>query len=136
MNTATAVLILTTVGTVAFTCRSPEKPKSPQEQAANGSEQPADANGIRLTRQQVIETANAEIRRNGMNPADYDIIFDQGNVAWRAALRSVRFNLPELEGRDYQAVKYTPRGHKTQGADLFVFVDKNTGKALLWLQIG
>jgi hypothetical protein len=127
------LLAVVTLWMVTPSCRSPQTQKPQQNQA---SENPADANEVRLTRQQVIEIANAEIRRNGMNPADYDVIFDQGNLAWRSVLRSVQFSLPELEGRDYQVVKYTPRGHKTQGSDLFVFVDKNTGKALLFLQVG
>ncbi len=132
VKTVLALLILATVGTVTLSCRSSQK----QIQASASAETPTDANEVRLTRRLVIESANTELRRNGKNPDDYDVIYDQGNVAWRSVLRSVQFHLPELEGRDYQVVKYTPRGHKAQGADLFVFVDKNTGKALLFLQVG
>jgi hypothetical protein len=88
-----------------------------------------------LTRESVIEVANAEMRRLGMNISQYDVLFDQGNLAWNSAMRSIRIELPELAGHDFQAVKYTLRDRKTVGADVFIFIDKTTGKPLTFLQV-
>jgi hypothetical protein len=136
MKVAIASLGLAIVAVMIPSCQKPEPQGSTQAQTGGTAQKPADANAVQLTRDKVVEIANAELRRNGFKPEDYDVLFDQGNLAWRSAPISAQFDLPELKGHDYQSVKYTPRGHQKQGSDLFIFIDKNTGKPLLFFQVG
>jgi len=98
-----------------------------------------------LSREQIIEIANAAARDYGWDPGSCTVVFDEGNSAWKSKLSDIQSALasiplperetvglppmPWLEGHDYQVVQYVRRAFGT-GADLWVFVDRDTGEVL------
>ena len=100
-----------------------------------------------LSRERIIEIANAAARNYGWNPGSCTVVFDEGNAAWKADLSEIqrtlaaiplperkKFELPAgswFEGHDYQVVRYDPRGRGPgTAASLYVFVDRDTGEVL------
>jgi hypothetical protein len=102
----------------------------------NNMEGNADVAGKELTREQIIQNANAELRRRGLDPSRYDIRYQGANAAWVSVAKVAKVHLSELDGHNYQVVKYTLRDSNSLGADIYVFVDRNTGSVLALVPVG
>jgi hypothetical protein len=128
------LLLGAALGLATMSCGSPDAPTP----APNNPPAQVDANLTALSREQIIEAAWSEARRNGYNHDNADATYDSGNAAWRhmeARMADFARNVgetglpPMFEGHDYQVVYFHRRG-AVAGGLLYVFIDINTGKVL------
>ena len=138
-------------------CRPLGPDRAAKQPGSNAPKEQMRTSERSLSRERIIEIADAEARRRGCYPDEWVTIYDEGNAHWKStwaeiearrveteALR-VRFNLdikpqppvsmPEFDGRDYQVIIYRRRDIPPSG-DLLILVDRNTGEVLRVIQQG
>jgi len=103
-----------------------------EKSESNSSGKDADTGKCTLSKEQVIDAANAAVRLHGWNLEDFDVIYDEENTEWKRFLSDVGTLPPEYEGRDCHIVTYKPRVRPpvTFGGGLEVTVDRNSGAVL------
>ncbi len=134
--------LISTICAATVSCQPLVTGTPDEKQSSEGSRQ-AGVNERSLSKEQIIEIANAEARRHGWNPERWTTIYDEGNALWEPYL-SLLGDPPqplkpvpppsELQGRDYQVVVYR-RHDVTLSGDLFVMVDRHTGEVIYVLHL-
>ncbi len=148
--------MLVCLGTTS--CKPLDSQAMTEKTRSDGSKRAVEEENRRvLSQEEIVEAANAAVRQHGFNLAEYDAVYDKGNVIWRYVASSlsspiivnrhpvwpegsfeasVRRNWPDLEKHDYQAVCYR---HKPPTEPwpwgiygrVLVLIDGNTGEVLL-----
>ncbi len=125
MKTHIRLLVLVCVGVTS--CGPTHTQTGSERSKTRDWERQMDMERGMLSREQIIEAANAVAREYGWDPEEAVITWDEGNTRWRHVFSMV--HMPELEGHDYQAVIYAPR-RLGPSAELWVAVDRNTGEVV------
>ena len=85
----------------------------------------------------VIDIAKQKAKELNYNIKEMEIVIDNQNMEWSRYLAEIKKWQPELikplENKDYVAVYYRPKKMQ-MGGDLWVFVDKQTGKVITVIQ--
>ncbi|MHC4545461.1 MAG: hypothetical protein ACYTDW_13565 [Planctomycetota bacterium] len=94
-------------------------------------------NANMLTKQEIIEIANKKALSEEFPLDTSKVHYDVDNKEWEKMLVLLKRDYPDdarrleiLEGRDYQAVLYTPKSPTAMGGILWVFIDKKTGEVI------
>jgi hypothetical protein len=99
----------------------------------NAQKSSGKGNPRKFSREQILEAANGEARREGLDLKKFDITYDVGNAAWKPVLARIEAAVhdpaPFLKGHDYQVVIYRSR-EAIRAGTLYIFVDRNTCKVV------
>jgi hypothetical protein len=137
MKTKT-LLLISIICAATVSCRPLATGTPGEKPGSEGARKHVGMNERTLSKEQIIEIANAEARRHGWNPERWITIYDEGNAHWGSYLSLFRAPPPplkpvppppELEGRDYQVVIYRRQDVPISG-DLLVMVDRHTGEVI------
>ena len=132
---ATLLILLTITGSVA----AEENPQWKLESTkVITSSAESDRNALKWTRSQILEMADREVRRLGVDVERMSVSFDYENRPWvlRANVGDVPWINPELaplreklKARPYLAVMYGPIQEQI-GGEVVVFIDRETGEVI------
>ena len=106
----------------------------------------------KIAKQHIVNAAVGKVAQLGFKTDNMKMIYDQNNAMFRAYLQNKGVSVynrktrkwdpmppsapeervPELAGKDYQVVYFQPKDKKKDG-DIWVFVDRNTGKVIQWM---
>lgn len=116
--TVTGVLTLVMLSGISCTIRSPQNAK--------------------LNKDKIIEIANKKLEEKGYKLSEMKTLYEPSNKSWKEQFQYLKDidsqilgRLEVLEGRDYQAVLYTPK-EQMLGGIFWVFVDRKTGEIITW----
>jgi hypothetical protein len=107
----------------------------------------------KLTKEQVLDIALNKAKDLGYKVEDMDILYDENNAAikkhllregvstynvitkeWVKDLATTpEKEYPELSGKDYQSVYFGPKEMRL-GGDLWVFIDRDSGKIIKFVR--
>ncbi len=97
---------------------------------------------MKLSLEELKKTADQELQRQGYDLSKMSAIYDENNSDWYIPmlLKGIE-RMPDLRvkiaGHDYIIVLYKQKPRKGKmivGGDGYVFVDRNTGEILLFLE--
>ena len=107
----------------------------------------------KLTKDQIIQIAISKATELGYKTAEMNIVYDESNKKITEHLKRIGVSTynektkkwdkdlpttpekeyPELKDKDYQSVHLGPKGI-VKGGDVWVFIDKNTGKVIKYIR--
>jgi len=110
-----------------MSCNSVDKQNAATpEFGRDASREQRDMQKTALSKERIIDIANAVARQAGWNLDQAKIIYDEGNVYWRQVARGP---WTQLDGHDFQAVVYWHKQPIPEGG-FWVLVDRNSGEVL------
>jgi hypothetical protein len=85
-----------------------------------------------------LKLATQKALEEGVDVADSDILYDEGNSEWteyhqtnRSAASRIADVLHAVANSDYQAIRFSPKTPMLGGV-LWVFLERNTGDIITW----
>lgn len=86
------------------------------------------------TRSAILAIADGEASRLGYDVEKMSVSFNTYNSKWRDHLARAEKDFVPLKDRDYWAVYYAPLKKRTRGADLWIFIDRETDEIITVLR--
>jgi hypothetical protein len=122
------LLICLCVYVAPLSCKPRATERSPKESKGESVDGQVGVGSEGLSKEQVMDAAKRVALHHRMNPDSCDIVYDEGNRLWRDAFPKL---LPDLDGHDYQAVRFRRRHSRPIPSEpLWVLIDRKNGEVL------
>lgn len=101
---------------------------------------------MKITIEEAIKIANKEAEKLNYNVSEMNIKIDENNTVWKKYSSSINFSIgstflddnqeikTKLKNKSFWAIYYMPKNINQFGGDLWIFINKDTGKIILFLK--